>query len=141
MGYSDPEYNVSIEVPVGFSVNVGTMTATASAHVVTNTAVTTLPKFKRRTKVNSIRVQIITAPAAGANGTTLNFLSGTNVFASAVVGTNTAGAAVDATMTAANATFAADGQPTVNAVSTATASETKAQGTYNIWFEVQELPA
>lgn len=114
----------------------GTMTATASDHVVTVEDAGVLPEFFNSKRINDVKAVITTAPNAGATGVTLNFLNGTATFASIAIGTNTAGEVVAATMTDANTQIAEGVEPTVNLVGTATASENTDMGTYNIWFDL-----
>jgi hypothetical protein len=138
MAFSDQKFITRVLVPAGFNVT-STATITASGHVVTNTAAYRLPKFLRRTKISAIRAKVVTAPNAGATSTRMVFLNGTSTFAVVTVSTNTAGVSVDATMTDANATFAADVEPTVNVLSTGTASSAAVtQGNYDLYFEQAE---
>ena len=138
MGYSDQKFYTRPLVPVRFNAT-STSTATASAQVVTSTDVAQLPEFQRRTEITGFVAKVVTAPNAGATTTKLALLNGTNTFAVATIGTNTAGVDVVGSITsAANAVFAANGQPTLNVVSTATASQTVTQGNYDLYFEQTE---
>lgn len=141
MSYSDQKYFTISQSAVVLNSNAGTSTATASGHVVTNTAVMRLPKFIKRSQVNAIRVAIDTACGAGTTGPTLVFLNGTATLGSVAIGTNTAGVSVDATLTAANQIVAAAVQPTVSFVGTATASASTASGSYSVYWEVEPLPS
>jgi len=138
MGYSDGKYNTRVLVPARFNAT-STSTATASGQVVTSTDMAECAKFARRTEITGGKVKVVTAPNAGATTTKLAFLNGTATFAVATIGTLTAGQSAAIGITAAaDAMFAADGEPTVNAVSTSTASQTVTQGNYDIYFEQNE---
>jgi hypothetical protein len=139
MSYSDQKYHSRPEQPMAFGTNVGTATATVSGGVITNTGVISLPKYFQATKVTKVRVIVNTIPAVAVTGTTLNFLNGTNTFATVAVGSSTAGQSLDATMTTTNGTFTASSGPTVNCVSTSTASNSgAATGVYSVYFEALE---
>lgn len=134
MSYSDPKYNTRVQVPVRFAAT-STLTATASGHVVTATDQVELPAFIRRTAVTKVHVKTTTAGVA--TGAKLNFLNGTDTMCVCTAGT--AGASVTEAPTGTTGTFAAGGEPTVTVVGTGTASAAQAAGTYDIWFEAQEL--
>ena len=138
MAYSDQKFYSRLLVPLCLASNAGTSTATASGHAPTTTAAVRLKKYLRRTKVSAVRVAVDTAPGAALTTAKLIFLNGTDTFAVATIGTNTAGVSVDASMTVANATIAADVQPTVNFTGTSTASANTANGVFTIQFEEQE---
>lgn len=134
--YSDQKYYSRVFVPAGFAVDFGTATATVDA---STDVAATLPKFKRRTQINAVRLRCTTIPNANSTVLLANFVNGTNTFGTAVITTAAADGFVDGVITsAANAIFAADGQPKVNMAGTHTASGVD-QGDFDIWFEVQEL--
>lgn len=128
MSYSDREFGL-----VAAAVN-GTMTATASAHVVTQTAAHRLPKYPVTRAINRISVKVVTAPNAGHTGTLLIFNNAGTAFGTVTIGTNTAGQEVTIeapTRVAGNAAL------TVSIKGTATASQNTDSGTYDVWFETE----
>ena len=135
MPYTSAQYGARPFYPVALATNVGTMTATASGQAVTNSAVAALPEFTRRTLINKIKVQVVTAPGAGATTVKLIFKNGTSTFAVATIGTNTAGVIVAPAITAANAVITRGTAPTVDALGTSTASANTALGLYSFYFE------
>lgn len=136
MGYSDQKFYARNYDRVT-EATVATGTATASG-ANTLTSQGRLPRFPRRTQVNTVRVEVITAPAANLTNVVLAFLNGTNTFATATVGTNTAGTSVTGTVNVAYNVLAADVKPTITVVGTATASGQN-YGAYDVYFETQEL--
>jgi hypothetical protein len=96
MGYSDQKYYTRqsdpVSDPVAFT---GTMTASGTNSIAASAY--RIPTFGRKTKVNSIKLVIRTAPAANT-APVLTFQNGTNVFATATI-TGTAGAEANAVMT------------------------------------------
>lgn len=110
----------------------GTQTFTASDQVITSTDQNNFPRYSGGRRIIAVRVRVVTAPVSA--NVTLNFLNGTNTFASAAIGTNTAGQTVEATMTPTNANFADSGEPTLNVVGTGTASAAQVYGVYKVWF-------
>ena len=141
MGYSDQKFYTRRQIPAGFGVALGTATAAGTASNTLTDIVATLPKFERRSKVLAIRLRNTVAVDADSTLQILQFANGTDVFATVNVTDGTADQFFDATMVETNGidTFAADGKPTVNLTGTATASAA-VLGTFDIWFEVQELP-
>lgn len=138
MSYSDQKYYArGLELVADSGVATGTFTASGSCNQTTQFV---LPKFNRRSLVTAVSVLTKTAAVVGATGPlTLNFLNGTSTFAVCTVGTGTAGSVVVATPTANN-TFTASGGPSVTVLGTSTASG-GTLGTYEVFFEVQELYA
>jgi hypothetical protein len=134
MSYSDPKYNIRVQVPARFT-STTTLTATASAQVVTVADAVEMPAFIRRTAVTKVHVKTITAGVTTTNK--LNFLNGTNTMVTIAAGT--AGESVTGAPTGATGTFAAGGESTVTVVGTATASANQSHGTYDIWYEQGEL--
>ena len=138
MGYSDQKYQTRVDIREGSAVSFGTATASGA---IASTDVANMKKFKRRTQVNSIRLHVTTIPNAASTALIASFLNGTNTFGTAVLTTAASDAYVDVTITtASNAIFAAADEMKVNIAGTATASAA-AIGAYDIWMEVQELPA
>ena len=136
MSYSDGKFQARVMNLVSPSTSWGTSTASsATGH--NTTGVVVLPKFIRATEVGAIRMRCTVIPDAGSTAVKANFLNGTNTFGVVTLTTATAQAQLDGVMTAANASFAADGQPTVNLVGTATATA-DASGSWEIWFENKE---
>jgi hypothetical protein len=142
-------------------------TSTASSTANSNASTFTLPKLPMKVAIKRIRVRVVTAPASNLTGCKLAFVNGTDTFAIATIATATAGQFVDATAVTygggavlyeGTATFteitglarakelgvnalaevAADVQPTVNVLSTATASG-MAQGVYDIWYVLKTV--
>lgn len=136
MGYSDQKFYTRVYDRVT-EATIATGTATASG-ANTLTSQGRLPRFPRRTQINTVRVEVITAPAANLTNVVLAFLNGTATFATATIGTNTAGSTVTGSVTAANAVLAADTKPTMTVIGTATASGQN-YGSYDVYFETQEL--
>ena len=135
MGYSNSEFQVRVDVREGSAVSFGTATASGA---VASTDVANMKKFKRRTKVNSIRLHVTTIPNAASTALVASFLNGTNTFGTAVLTTAALDAYVDVTITtASNAIFAAADEMKINVSGTATASAA-ALGAYDIWIEQQE---
>jgi hypothetical protein len=137
MSYSDPQYAARPFARVVQAVDFGTSTA-SSATGANTTPTVYLPKFFRRTQVNNVRMTVTTIPDAGSTALVASFKNGTSTFATVTLTTATLNEVLDGTLTAANAIFAADGQPTVVVTGTATASG-DAQGAYHVDFELQEL--
>jgi len=137
MSYSDSKYASRSVVRVAEAQSFGTATA-SSATGANITPVLYLPKFFRRTKVGGVRMTVTTIPDAGSTALVASFLNGTSTFATVTLTTATLNQVLDGAVTVANATFAADVQPSVVVTGTATASA-DAQGSYHIDFELQEL--
>lgn len=138
MGYSDQKFYARPLVALGaFDLGTSTGAGTAS-NSLTQTAANVLPAFARRTQVGNVQVECITAPNAAATALVLSFLNGTATFAAVTLTTATVGQVISGVMTAANAIFAAGGQPTEGLIGTFTASGGTA-GKYSIQFEQQEL--
>lgn len=136
MSYSDQKfYSRASRMVADGDAATGTLTASGSNALTTSFP---MPTFKRRTAVTDVRVIVNTAPATNVTVTTLNFLNGTNTFATVVVSTNAANAEVIGTVTASNGTFTASGTPTVTVVATGTASA-QSYGKYEVFFETNEL--
>jgi hypothetical protein len=137
-------------------------TSTASSTANSNASTFALPKLPYRFAIKRIRVRVVTAPETNLTGCKLAFLNGTDTFAIATIGATAAGTFVDATAVTygggatlyeGTATFTeisglvrakelgintlamitGDVQPTVNVLSTATASG-MTQGVYDIWY-------
>lgn len=137
MSYSDQKFQTRVNGILSPNTSWGTATASsATGH--DTTGVVVLPKLFRRTAINNLRMRCSVIPNAASTVVKANFLNGTNTFAVVTLTTATAGQILDATVTATNGTFAADGQPTVNLVGTATASAA-ASGSWEVWVEAQEL--
>jgi len=117
----------------------GTSTHTASGHVVTVSDVADFGAFVRPTQIENVKVKIKTVPGDAATAlANMVFLNGTNTFATLAVGTAADESFLSATMQPSNARFAADAEPTLNIITTGTASSTTGvtQGVYEIWFEM-----
>lgn len=137
MGYSDQKYNTRQYNFYG-AVDFGTAT---TGTVATTSVSARLPKFLRRTAINDIRLICFTIPNAAATALVAHVMNGTNTFGTAVLTTATAGQVIEFTpVTAANGTYAADGQVTIKVTGTATASA-DSLGDFDLYFETQELPA
>lgn len=137
MGYSDAKYNTRVFKLVSPNTSWGTATAGNSTGHVLSTVVE-LPKFKRRTAVTAVRLRVRTIPNAASTALIAYLLNGTNTAGSAVLTTAASSADVDFTLTTASCTWAADGEPTISLVGTATASGA-ANGAYDVFFEETEL--
>lgn len=138
MSYSDARFDSRTLVSGGFATSFGTATASsATGHDLSDVAAT-LPKFKRRGKITAWRLRCTTIPDAGSTAVKAHLMNGTTTIGTAVLTTATADQWLDGSVTAANSTFTADTQLTINLTGTATASA-DANGAYDIWFEVQEL--
>jgi len=138
MAYSDQKFYARPLLQIAQAASFGTSTAGDSTGHDLSDVYTGLPKFVRRSKVNAIRVRCTTIPDAGSTAVVVNFTNGTDILGAVTVTTATAGQFLDCTMTPANSTFAADGQLTVDMTGTSTASG-DANGSYDIWAEIQEL--
>lgn len=137
MGYSDQKFYARPQVDLGqFDLGTSTGVGTAS-NSLTQTAANVLPAFTRRTQVNNIEVEVVTAPNANATALVLSFLNGTNTFGAVTLTTATAGQIIAGVMTPANAIFSAGGQATEGLIGTFTASGGTA-GKYRVQFEEQE---
>jgi len=135
--YENDMYDARAMVKVACAASFGT--TTASSTIGANTTPTVyLPKFFRRTKISALRMVVTTIPDSGSTALKASFLNGTSTFATVTLTTATAGQVLDGTITAAAAVLAADGQPTIVVTGTSTASA-DAQGSYDIYFEQQEL--
>lgn len=115
-------------------------TATASATNGCNGAGPTLPKLIRRSAVTAVQVRVTTIPDTGSTGAVLQFLNGTNTFATLAVTTASANQVLAGTINTAYNVFDADAQPTTKITGTATASGA-ANGAYDVDFELQEAYA
>ena len=138
MSYSDQKFysrRQSIALP---ALSFGTATASSATGLNLTPTGAVLPKFFRRTAVTGVRARCTVSANAAATAYKLNLLNGTSTFATVTLTTATASGVYDGTVTASNATFAADGQPTFNITGTSTASG-DAAGTFEITFETQEL--
>lgn len=162
MGYSDQKYHSR---PLVNSVIGGTATfTTTTAGTGTQAAIGFFKPYKRRTKINNIKIFTVTAAAANALVTNFVLLNGTNT-----VGTLTAAPAAGSasdfvmvanvvstvtqtttlpngstqvgtlTLTTTQQIFGTGSAPTLTIISTATASA-QVGGTYNIFFEEIEQP-
>lgn len=138
MGYSDQKFYTRPLILLADTVT-ATSTGTASAVVMTNTALTgnaaNLPQFQRRTEVTGGWLVVRTAPNAGAASAKVAIMNGTATAAVFTISTLTAGQGVAPTVTAANAIFSASSAPSINILSTTTASQTVTQGSYDIYLE------
>lgn len=160
MGFSDQKFyarpleNVAVVAPA----SLGTITASGTATI---TAAIVLQEFKRRTKINAVRVYTVGAGNV-TGGTILNFLNGTNTFA-VCTAVATTGSFADATInanivttstvtnsfsngstavatittTTTQAILSSNTQPTVTVLAIGTASA-QTIGTYAVWMECQE---
>lgn len=137
MGYSDQKFYTRPLLLMAENVT-STATATASGHVVTNTAVEVMPAYQRRTELTGGYVIVATAPNAGATTTKIAVLNGTATAMVFTIGTLTAGQGVAPVVTAANAVVASGTAPTISVISTSTASNTVTQGNYDLYFEAVE---
>lgn len=138
MSYSDGRFQAR---PL---VNAGTITGTATAsgtNAVTAADLNmTPPAFVRKSKIVAIRVE--PAKAVPANWT-LKVIAknGTNVVGSATgLGAGTAGQLFDLSVDSAQNTFGTNSAVAFTLDGTSTASG-QSLGTYNVFMEVQELPA
>lgn len=137
MSYSDATYAARVFVKVSEEASFGT--ATASSTVGADTTPTVyLPQFDRRTKINVVKFIVTTIPDAGSTALKANLLNGTDTFATVALTTATAGQVLTGTVDTSYNTFTADSAPTITVTGTATASA-DAQGSYDIYFEQQEL--
>lgn len=136
MAYTDPQFQVRVQRPIGFAIASGTATASGSNTIV---AAATIPyKPNQPTNISAVRVRVTTAPAANWTALTHILKNGTATFATFALSTFTAGQWVDGTITsAANAKLAADVQPTCDYVGTGTASA-QTSGAFDLHFEVTE---
>lgn len=117
----------------------GTSTHTASGHAVTVSDVADFGAFVRPTQIENVKIKIKTVPGAAASAlANMVFLNGTNTFATLDIGTASDETFLSATMQPSNARFAASGEPTLNIITTGTASSDTGvtQGVYEIWFEM-----
>lgn len=137
MSYSNQMYDARKQAMVAHAVSFGTTTA-SSATGANTTPVLYLPKFERRVQVNKVRMAVTTIPDDGSTALKANFLNGTNTFATVALTTATLGQVLDGTVSTSYNTFTAGVQPTLTVTGTATATA-DAQGSYHIYFEVQEL--
>lgn len=144
MGYSDQKYYARPLIKAAAAVAFGSSTAAGTAsNSLAQPAGTYLPPFIRRTQITGFKVVADTAINANATPVTINLLNGTSTFGTAAVGgtLGTQGAVASGVITsAANAVFAAAGQPTMGLTGTFTASG-GTSGTWDIYFEQDELPA
>lgn len=134
MAYPDQKFYARPLVPWGFAVDFGLSVATTVAQ--TDVAAQ-LPKVKRRTKVNAVRLRCTAIPNASATALVASFLNGTDTFGTVTLTTATADQWLDVTITDGNATLAADVQPTVSVAGTATATD-DSMGDFDVWVEAQE---
>lgn len=142
MGYSDQKYYSRPLVKVVGALAFGSSTAagTASNSLVQPTG-TYLPAFLRRTQITGLKAIAATAANVNAFPVSIVLFNGTATAGQiqiAVTTGGTQGQVFTGTMTAANAVFAAGGQPTVGLVGTFTASG-GTSGTWDIYFEQDEL--
>lgn len=139
MSYTDQKYYGRPQILVGDNRSFGTATASGAAGFTLST-LTELPKFIKRTQLNTVRLKVRTAPNAAATGLIAIFLNGTNTHGTAVLTTATAGQTVDFTNVNSGSygTFTSGAQPTLNLVGTSTASGGTA-GAYDIFFEAREM--
>lgn len=139
MAYDNATFAARAFVKVQNAVSFGTATASATdgANI---TPTCPLPQFPRRTAVNKVQMIVTTAPDSGSTALKAHFLNGTSTFGVVTLTTATAGQVVNGTITTANSTFTAASAPTVKLTGTATASA-DANGSYDIYFETQELAA
>jgi len=117
-------------------------TTTASATDGANTTPTCqLPPFVRRSAITAIRMIPTVIPDTGSVAVKAHFLNGTDTFGVVTLTTASVGKVLEGTIDTSYNTFTGTdsaGIPTVKVTGTATASG-DAQGSYDIYFEVQEL--
>jgi hypothetical protein len=137
MSYSDAKYAARVFVKVSEEASFGTTTASATDGA--NISPTCyLPQFDRRTKINALKMTVTTIPDTGSTALKAHYLNGTDTFAVVTLTTATAGQVLAGTISTSYNTFTADSAPTVKVTGTASASG-DAQGSYDIYFEQQEL--
>lgn len=140
MGYSDQKYLARPFIRVANAVAFGTSTGVGTAsNSLAQPAASQLPAFLHRTKIVGLKAIAVTAIASNATPVNIVILNGTSTLGQVPVGTFTAGQIGTGTVTAANAIFAAGGQPTMALIGTFTASG-GTSGTWDIYFEQQEQP-
>ena len=138
MAYNDPRFDARTMVPVGFALDFGTATGVGTASNSLGDLAATLPAFIRRTRVTAFKFRCTSIPNAAATVLIAHILNGTLTAGQITLTTATSDQWLTGTMTAANAVFAADVQPTISVIGTATASG-GSLGDFDIWFEQQEL--
>ncbi len=138
MAYNHPRFDARSMVPVGFTLNLGTSTGAGTASNSRADLVATLPEFIRRTQVTAFKMRNITATNGSATDVIAYLMNGTTTAGQITLTTATSDQWLTGTMTVANAVFAADVQPTITVIGTATASA-GSLGDYDIWFEQREL--
>lgn len=139
MSYSEQKYQTRQFFTAVLAQSFGTATA-ASAVGCDLTIAVPVVKFKRRTQVNAVRMIPTVVVDDGSTAVKAHFLNGTDTFAVVTLTTNTVGVACDGTINTTYNILAAGAAPTVKVTGTATASA-DAMGTYNIFYELQELYA
>jgi len=138
MGYADQKYHAHPQITAMDSGTAGTSTASGNNVISTGPTNQALPNFFRRTAVQSVRVYVITAPQTNVSGLVLNFLNGTNTFASVTVGSSTVGSVLTGTMSTAYNTFTSGSGPTLQVTASATAAS-MTLGVYDVDFDEQTL--
>lgn len=139
MSYTDPMFHARPQVLVADTRSFGTATASGAAGY-TLSDVVELPRFLRRTRLNAVRLKVRVIPNAAATGLIASLLNGTTTVGTAVLTTAALGATIDFTLTSSLSTFTASTEPTISLVGTSTASG-GAAGSYDIFYEQQELPS
>lgn len=138
MSYSDQRFQTRQFKLGAPSASFGTATAAGAAgHTATD--VVELPAFIRKTRITGIRLKVRTIPNAASTALIARAMNGTATIGTAVLTTATLGQVVDFTLSTGTE-LAANAEPTVNLVGTATASGA-ASGAYDVFFEFNELPS
>lgn len=140
MSYSNSRFDVRYIQPVALARSLGTATASGDDDFDLSGAdsLVKCPKFWRRSVVNKARMIVTTIPSDAAVALQAHFLNGTDTFGVVTLTTATLGQVFDVTLDTAYNTFTASAQPTIKTTGTSTASA-DAAGSYNVFFEVQEL--
>lgn len=134
MGYSDQQFYTRRWVLRAPAESFGTSTASSTAgHDLSDVCI--IPNFKRRTAVSAVRLVCTTIPDAGSTALVAHVMNGTDTFGTVVLTTAAVGSENDVTVTtAANGTYAAAGEMTINLTGTSTASG-DANGSYDVFVE------
>lgn len=139
MGYSDQMFYTRPLLLWGQAVSFGTTTASSVTGANATDVAPQIPTFTRRSIVNAMVLRCTVIPDAGSTALVAHFMNGTDTAGTVTLTTATADEELAFTMVAASAVIASGSQPTIKITGTSTASA-DAQGSYDIWAEVQELP-
>lgn len=135
--YTNPTLNNTFYIPVGFNIDLGTSDGTT---IIGLERIPTLPKFKRRTKVNAVRFRCTSAPNSELTNLTARFYNQSIGFATVALSGASVDDIIDGVITAGEtrSIFELETRPVVHITGTATGAS-DSLGSFDVWFELEEL--